>query len=107
MTHGISDSTTISLKLVTGLVVTAISLAGVFWWSFDELREEIRVMGVRQDKAVAVIEQRLQTIEARTLDRYSKTQAEADALRNAILNPGMRFSDPRNPGEHIVVKPQE
>lgn len=43
-------------------------------------------------------------IESINEDRYTLTQASEDAFRNAIANPGLRFSDPRNPGNYIVVR---
>jgi len=48
--------------------------------------------------------ERLQTeLTISTADRYTKTAAAENALRNAILNPGIRFVDPRDPTQSIVV----
>ena len=56
---------------------------------------------VRMD--FAAVNMRLTAIETSASEQYTLTNAAEDALRNAIANPGMKFSDPRNPGEYIVV----
>jgi hypothetical protein len=46
---------------------------------------------------------RLDDLEARQAISYTIAQASEDSLRNAIANPGVRFSDPRHPGQYICV----
>lgn len=46
----------------------------------------------------------VEALKRETSSSYPMSQAAEDALRNAIGNPGVRFSDPRNPGHYVVVE---
>ena len=88
----INRDTLIPLGVVASIFIGIGALA--FW--LNGQFNEVKTQFVGMDK-------RLTVIEAAASDRYPRTAAAEDALRNAIANPGVKFSDPRNPGEYIVV----
>ena len=62
-------------------------------------------------RTVETLSFRVAAVEAMMDDRYTKTAAAEVTLRNALLNPQMRFSDPRDPSQFITatsaVRPAE
>lgn len=78
----ISESTGLSIGLVVTVVATGVSCT--VWIT----------------KAMARMTSRIERLEA---DHYTRSEAEAAALRMAIANPGMSVPDPRNPGKLITA----
>lgn len=77
-TEQIAPDTGIAIGLVGSGIVTVILCT---WWMATKLNK---------------IDSRLQDIER---DHFTKSEAEAHALRMAIENPSIRVPDPRNPGK--------
>ena len=76
----ISESTGLSIGLVSTVVITGVSCT--IWIT----------------RSMAKLTARVERLEA---DHYTRSEAEAAALRMAIANPGMSVPDPRNPGQLI------
>lgn len=87
LTVGEDTSITVGLALTTIVVVM-----GAAW---------------RITKAVhsAVIELRMMSLRLEKMEKENYTRAEAaeQALRIALVNPGMTVPDPRDPNEYITV----
>ena len=78
----ISESTGISIGLVSTVVITGVSCT--VWI--------VKTMGK--------LTLRIERLEA---DHYTRSEAAEAALRMAIANPGMSVPDPRNPGQIITA----
>ena len=83
----ISESTTVTLGVAAGIVMSVI---GCTVWITNKLS------GL--DTKLSAVTERLDHIEA---EHFTKVEAEAHALRLALENPGLNVPDPRNPGQII------
>lgn len=64
--------------------------------------EAIKDLVLTLDTKYTVVNSRLDAIETRN---WTITQEAENAARNAIANPGIRYADPRNPGQFFYVEP--
>jgi hypothetical protein len=90
----------------TVVVILSAMLAGRQWLEgqFMEVRTDAQRRFAQISDQFGVLDKRISANELSAKDGYSTTKACEDALRNAIANPGIRFSDPRNPGVYIRVE---
>lgn len=89
----ITKETKISLSLALLLVSCTGAVVGSIW----------RFAG-RVDEVTRQTEQVNVKLESMKSEMFTQSQAAEQALRTAMLNPGLRVPDPRNPGQVIVVE---
>lgn len=85
----LNTNTSITLGAAAAVVLTSITVTA---WLNNKLNAlSVELASLRADVTKLQGEQ------------YTTSMAEAQALRMAIENPGLRVPDPRNPGQVIVV----
>lgn len=103
----LSPNTKVTLGLIGAVLVPAALVIAFVLNLKGEVKTEIRETQVMVDKVTVEMHNEMAKVQeklsAMLEDRYSLPMAEADALRQAIENPGHRVPDPRNPGQVIVV----
>lgn len=87
MTTVESNAISKNTKVTLGLLLTILVAAGGAFWQASTLYSDVRV---DLDKVLN--------------DRFTLTAASEQALRHAILNPGVKVPDPRNPGKFFQVE---
>ena len=86
----LSMQTKVQLGMVVTVCGSAIATAYYVGWSMGEARSELQ--------------QIRELIDSISANSYTKAEAAEVALRQAILNPGMRVPDPSDPKAVIVVE---
>ena len=106
--------------LTLGLAIAAIIGAAGFGWNVSntmasiesnatqnkqELKDLIRDGDEDSKDLRSDIDSAQLRIEAILETRWSIDNEAENAARNAIANPGIRYADPKNPGDYFYVKP--
>ena len=107
-------------KITLGLVMLLLTGAVGFTWNIGEKVADIQSTALANnqelkdlirdgDESGKDIEREVvgnrSRIDAILATRWSIDNEAEDAARNAIANPGIRYADPKNPGDYFYVRP--
>jgi hypothetical protein len=97
----LSGSTRISLAFAFSGVMVIVSACGFVYKQIAAFDSKIEAVATEMRNNTETLKT---MIESKAADRYTLTMAAENALRGALANPGVRFPDPRNPGQFFVVE---